>query len=393
MAQNFNRFVVIALGLMIALTVSSCNGDRPTNNGQNSNQQAKSEKPGHWVAQYRSPESKAYENNYLALFSYNDISVVSSKVVTVVGEVPGPKGPSEFLGVIVRTTDGGQTWVESRVEEFGFKVPRLNSVFFLNPDQGWIVGKDSKAAGVILKTTDGCATWAASKIGFKQIPTRIFFLDANTGWMVGASPLLGEEEGSGGPSDILSTTDGGATWKSRRRVPVSLYDIFFLDNMNGWAGGTKGTIYHTTDGGQTWNTQRSEVEPGTEGPSLTPEARMRFSISGFSFVDKDNGWASVIEEDDLAGRILATTNGGSTWTRQRIVDGSGVAHIFFLDQSTGWAATNQGPYIHYTQDGGHSWTSERVELDQKTSIYRLGAASASQAWAVGGGAIFYRVTE
>ncbi|MCI0488160.1 MAG: YCF48-related protein [Blastocatellia bacterium] len=390
----YNRFVLIALGLIAAFAAVGCNGDQPADDRQNANQQVKSEKPGHWVAQYRSPASKAYEASYLAFFSYNDISVVSSKVVFVAGEIPGPKGPSEFLGVVVRTTDGGETWTESPVEQPGLKVSRLNSIFFVDPNLGWVVGIDSKDAGVILKTTDGGATWAASKIGFKQIPTRVFFHDANAGWMVGANPRLGEDEGGGGPSDILSTTDGGATWQSKRRISVSLHDIFFLDRMTGWAGGTDGAIYHTTDGGQSWNTQRSEVEPGTMGPSLTPESRMKFAIRGIRFVDKEHGWASVAEEeDDEAGRILATTNGGEVWTRQRIVDGSGVAHVFFLDGSTGWAATNQGQYIHYSQDGGLSWTGERVEFEQKTDIYRLGAASASHAWAVGGGAIFYRVTE
>jgi hypothetical protein len=34
-----------------------------------------------------------------------------------------------------------------------------------------------------------------------------------------------------------------------------LYDLFFLDENNGWAVGSKGSIIHTIDGGETWELQ------------------------------------------------------------------------------------------------------------------------------------------
>lgn len=393
MAHINNRIIFMSLAALFALVASSCNGDQPVSNQQNANRSANAAKSGYWVAQYRSPASLDYEQTYLALFSYNDISVVSRDVVFVACDMPDPGNPTERVSVVVRTTDGGRSWTELPVEQKGLKIPTLNTISFVTPELGWVAGVDSTGAGVVLKTTDGGATWAASKPGFKQVPTRICFIDSDTGWMAGLAPAVGEDEGTGGPSDILMTTDGGATWKSQRRIAVSLQDIFFLDKSTGWAAGSGAMIYHTTDGGLTWDGQRSELDAAGSGPALTPDSRRKFSISGIHFVDKEHGWASATDEDEEAGRILGTASGGATWTRQRIVDGSGVRDVFFAGAANGWAATNQGLFIHYTQDGGQSWTAERIDFLQQVNIYRLGAADASHAWAVGGGAIFYRVIE
>ena len=55
-------------------------------------------------------------------------------------------------GVILATTDGGQTWThqQSGTDE------RLNDVHFLDAQKGWAVG----AQGTLLQTTDGGNKWA-----------------------------------------------------------------------------------------------------------------------------------------------------------------------------------------------------------------------------------------
>ncbi len=390
-----NHVMISALILTVSLAVMSCQPTPSNSNQQNSNQAATPAKTAKWVAQYQSPASKVSEGLHLATYSYNDISVVSASVVFVASDMPDPGDAKARIGVVLRTTDGGQNWTEFRVQTSGMKVPVLNAIHFVNPNLGWVVGATQEGAanaGVVLKTTDGGETWAASKLAFKQIPTSIFFADENNGWMGGATTPIDDIEDSS-PSDILATTDGGATWRSQRHVSVTINDVFFLDKMNGWAGGTKGAIYHTTDGGLTWSTQRSGMEPGGGTSTSSPVGRMDFSITALNFVDGQHGWATASDPEAEEGRVIGTENGGNSWAMLRILNGGGARGVFFVDPNNGWISTDQGQYLYHSSDGGHEWGSERIEFTQEVPIYKLGAADLLHVWAVGGGAIFYRVVE
>lgn len=345
-------------------------------------------KPARWVAQYRSPASQKYAGTTaLARFSYNAISVVSPAVVFVAADVPDPRDPESQIARVIKTTDGGQSWTELEIPQA--RISALNAIHFISPTVGWVAGADPEGRGIVAKTTDGGQSWAATKLEFKQIPAAIFFANEKEGWLGGVAPT-DEEDQMGGPSDILATTDGGQSWHSRRRIPTSITDLFFLDQKRGWAVGYNGAIYQTTDGGISWEQQKSELEPG-DIPVFEGDRRYRFIISGVHFVDDQRGWAAARSgiEDVQAGRVLATTNGGKTWSRIWAADVR-VRDIFFASKSEGWAAAANSKYIYHTTDGGASWQVEPIEFEQNVSIYRIAGADPSHVWAVGGGAIFYR---
>ena len=115
-------------------------------------------------------------------------------------------------------------------------------------------------------------------------------------------------------------------------------------------------------------------------------------IRGLQFIDKDHGFAAAGSTEQQAGRMLVTSNGGAAWRRQWMV-ASAVRDVFFLNTNEGWALTDQGPYINHTVDGGRSWLSEPKVFEQDVAIARVAGADASHVWAVGGGAIFFRVSE
>ena len=389
--QTNSRTVSLAL-VSIALLVSlSCKGTQ-----QNATQQtAKGGAPklARWLAQYRSPASLKQQGVNLGFFYYSSISVVSQSVVFVAGDVPGPKGDEDRMNVILRTTDGGQSWTEKTVEQPGFVIPRLNCIHFINPELGWAVGVDSAQNGLILKTTNGGENWAVSKIGVNQTPMTICFADSETGWMGGSTPAPGEDEGSGGPSVILGTTDGGRTWQPQLNTPASIFDICFVNKTLGWASGTRGMIYHTDDGGRSWNSQRSEIEVGDGPVNLASEGAKQFELLGIHFTDADHGFVAASAEEEDTGRLLATSNGGAAWRRQWIVADSGVRDVFFVNPDEGWAVTDRGQYIYHTVDGGRSWLAEPKVFEQDVTMVRLGAADAQHVWAVGGGGVFFRVSE
>jgi len=245
----------------------------------------------------------------------------------------------------------------------------------------------------LLKSTDGGSSWAVSRVGYKQVPVAVFFSDADNGWIGGATPAPGEEDGIGGPSAILATTDGGRTWNAQNHIPVSILRFSFLDKMTGWASGTQGAIYSTTNGGGTWDRQRTEIEAGDGPVDPHGEGAKHFAIRGLQFLDKDHGFAAATATEQQAGRMLVTSNGGTAWRRQWMVAGAGVRDLYFVNPNEGWALTDQGPYVNHTIDGGKSWVSEPKVFEQDVASSRIAGADASHVWAVGGGAIFFRVSE
>ncbi len=72
----------------------------------------------------------------------------------------------------------------------------LNGVFFVDQKQGWIAGE----SGVLLHTTDGGDTWEEQDSGEWAPLYSLFFTDAKTGLAAGSDGA------------ILATEDGGESW-------------------------------------------------------------------------------------------------------------------------------------------------------------------------------------
>jgi photosystem II stability/assembly factor-like uncharacterized protein len=70
------------------------------------------------------------------------------------------------------------------------------------------------------------------------------------------------------------TTNGGRAWFTQEsNVSVDLSDVKFLDARTGWAVGAQGTIIHTTDGGARWQTEASGTRHPLERLSVASRAR------------------------------------------------------------------------------------------------------------------------
>jgi hypothetical protein len=95
------------------------------------------------------------------------VSFFDAQTGTVVGE----------LGAILRTTDGGATWVPqtSGVTE------TLLAVTFTDANNGTAVGQ----LGVILRTTDGGQSWIRQESGTNQDIYNVAFTGPDTGTVVG----------------------------------------------------------------------------------------------------------------------------------------------------------------------------------------------------------------
>jgi photosystem II stability/assembly factor-like uncharacterized protein len=153
-------------------------------------------------------------------------------------------------------------------------------------------------------------------------------------------------------------------------VNINLRNMFFLDNLTGWAAGAAGTIIHTKDGGESWVIQNSTVDSW---------------ITDIFFIDKNNGRALTFKEVfPFNTVILKTTNGGDDWLAEDFSDlNAFMTAIFFLDSLKGFIG---GSYIAVTSDGGNSWFEADIEssLVSAYPIYKFKFYNEQIGYACGG---------
>jgi len=114
-------------------------------------------------------------------------------------------------------------------------------VYFLNQDTGFVVGTN-----IILKTEDGGTSWQSSFSG-NFLLEGVYFSNSTTGFVVGYDI-------TGNRSTIIKTIDTGANWTINKLTTTSiLNDIYFVDTNTGFIVGTDGTAFRTIDGGNTWD--------------------------------------------------------------------------------------------------------------------------------------------
>jgi len=182
----------------------------------------------------------------------------------------------------------------------------------------------------------------------------------------------------GGPTSpatgrILRTIDGGANW-TLKTSPIAnrtLYGVCFTDANNGTAVGMAGAIIHTSDGGTTWASQAS----GVTG-----------NLYGVNFTDANTGTA--VGAGSLgSGTILRTTDGGATWVPQTaVITSNGFYSVHFTDANNG-TAVGQGGVVVHTTDGGANWITQSSGVGW--NLQGVCFTDANTGWAVGSGGIIH----
>jgi len=247
---------------------------------------------------------------------------------------------------------------------------RLASVCFVDATHGWAVG----GRGTILHTTDGGSTWKEQSSGTNFILEDVVFLDHKHGWAVGGWPRDYDVAVYGGMGVILTTDDGGNTWRHQLDATAAwLSAVYFIDPSHGWAVGEYGTVIRTQDGGNTWTQMRNVPTPAW--------------LNGVHFVDQQRGWAVGRYET-----ILKTEDGGQTWTHQETPTPHrpfslpmAYEAVRFASDREGWIVGEHGNIFH-TDDGGKTWSKEAIDLPESVldlvNISDLTTTQNGNAWAV-----------
>jgi len=225
-------------------------------------------------------------NGNATIKKLNDVQFVTEQIVYGVGN----------SGVVVKSTDGGETWSEIY---FG-QTRNYLSLHFFDENTGFVGGPFETARGgsteMLAKTTDGGDTWEVISSFQLNDFQDMEFLDDQNG-------LVASRDG-----EILYTSDAGDSWDTFEVGTHDFYDIHIKNDSTYWAAGEDGGLFSTNDSGQTWSLA---VDIDTMGLS-----RSSSNFYAVEFLNEDVGFAVGVANNGGDGSfVFKTIDGGSNWTR------------------------------------------------------------------------------
>jgi photosystem II stability/assembly factor-like uncharacterized protein len=198
----------------------------------------------------------------------------------------------------------------------------------------------------------GCAatsSGSAAGPGGTGSPTPAGASAASAG--TGSTPGSASSPGTAASSSSCTGSAASATATSGNgssQAPA-LAAVEFVDSDHGWVAGA-GRIMATSDGGASWTRQYSG----------------QADLNQVDFVDGDHGWAAG------GGTLLRTANGGATWTPLAEPCQGELSSVHFVSPAVGYAVAAApagslspgGPYttatggtLVRTGDGGATWSA------------------------------------
>jgi photosystem II stability/assembly factor-like uncharacterized protein len=234
---------------------------------------------------------------------------------------------------------------------------RLQAISPVNGRVAWASG----VGGTFVVTTDGGNTWRAGVVpGAEALQFRdVEGISERVAYLMAA--------GTGTDSRIYKTEDGGATWtlQFQNENPNAFYDCFsfwdqksavtFSDAVNGVFPAIR-----TTDG-KTWQSIGAQMPAAQDGEAA-------FAASGTCIATQGGKRAWIATGGAAKARILATTDGGDSWTAYDtpITQGtpiSGGLSVAFRDPHHGilaggdlGSAAPPTDNVAVSDDGGATWT-------------------------------------
>ena len=187
--------------------------------------------------------------------------------------------------------------------------------------------------GHILLSKDEGRTWTQSVVPTRAMLTGVSFPDAQHGWAAGHDGV------------IVSTTDGGQTWRRQDKgddLETIYLDVLFLDAQRGFAVGAYGKFIRTQDGGKTW-TPSAPAEHDIHYNRLTASAGGLLFLAGES------------------GSLLISSDAGLSWHPSAVpYDGSLFGYVS-VDENIGVVHGLRG-HIFATSDRGASWVPHSSDI-------------------------------
>lgn len=200
---------------------------------------------------------------------------------------------------VIKSNDSGLTWEKINMVSYA---SALVDIFFITPDSGWVSGVAPSIAqgGIILSTSDGGQTWHTKiKTGVPedyvwkiQTPDSIHFF-ASIERFPNSSGILSTQ--------ILKSSDAGASWELKNVSPqyFRLQMIGFIDSLTGFTGDVE--VHGTSDGGESWSQVTTNTYNLNRFWRITPEVAFASGSGLYRYdnVPSASGTAAPISNNDI----------------------------------------------------------------------------------------------
>jgi photosystem II stability/assembly factor-like uncharacterized protein len=231
-------------------------------------------------------------------------------------------------GRIFRTIDGADSWTQVA----STSAP-LSDIDFVTPSIAYAVGANS----TLLHSTDGGSTWTqlplALPAGTGALALTQISCSDETHCLIATAPAAG-----GNTNVLVRTADGGMTGSLVSASKQNLLSVAFSTAANAVGVGEGGATVLSSNGGETFPTPISH----NLGSELLGLVRI-----GQSPLDAYAPWS--------AGQIVATTDGGSSWSLLRVPASANLEDVAFPTTEIGYAVNSAGT-VFRTATGGLSWS-------------------------------------
>jgi photosystem II stability/assembly factor-like uncharacterized protein len=266
-------------------------------------------------------------------------------------------------GVVVKTTDGGASWV--LVSHFPQFADDLEDLLVIAPGELLAVGDPPG----IFHSVNGGATWTAVP---NPSTARLRDIEVVTGTTLCAVGDAGQ---------VLRSSDAGLTWTLAGSAGNNVREQLWLDALNGYVVGPH-LARRTSDGGATWSPIPGIGEQTVESfnEAFATDPQHIFIMSDFHLWRSENGGTSwsqgflpgsfayagntvvvspqhFITVTNLEGAfIFETLDGGTSWTRLLLSTSPGFLDFDRLPGGTLIAVADDGD-IYRSTDAGVHWVN------------------------------------
>ncbi|HYF24592.1 MAG TPA: YCF48-related protein [Baekduia sp.] len=269
-------------------------------------------------------------------------------------------------GTVLQTNDGGTEFAQKTAIPGSRSAPggaqnRPADAAFTSTTTGVVA-----IGGQLYRTVDGANSWSLVADA-QRLVRSVVFVDANVGYAVGTGSL------------VLTTTDGGATWKgleAKAPAPLDLATIRCASAELCVAATVGGNVLaRTADGGATWTFPTLSTDP-LHAVAFASAARLvAGGAQGATVVSDDGGITASPIGSRLTGQfrriraglaagtafapgadgaLAKTLDGGRTWTRGNVSTSEDVLDVAFPTATEGYALDVDGGLFR-TSTGGASW--------------------------------------
>ncbi len=246
-----------------------------------------------------------------------------------------------FVGVnssVMSTSNGGQSWTKHPLPHG----ETASAMAFVTPTLGWVLAQGpngSHPTVSLLKTTDGGQRWTTQLMVHTNISGNLCITTH------GGYAIIGKK--------LYTTPNSTSGWRSTPLPQNAIPTAVSAAASDAWVaalGGSHDQLFSTTDRGAHF-TSIYTTPDSIDGISLTSPS------TGHLLLGLPGGYEGPL------GPLVATTNGGHSWSSSAIPANGFYAGMNFPPGPDAWIATTNGAQgvmssgLMVTSDNGGHWTS------------------------------------